>query len=217
MCYISEKDIKYSKILTNNLEKEAKDKIKYCQEYLNSLNKNEEEEEEESESNSDDDFTSNNNEDSNSYYSSNIDKETSTRGGFNKINSSISKFGKTDFLKKATSLENSKNNTKIEKINPIRGSQSSKIIKEIKNDNENNKEKEKEKEKHKLSSSNSISKQMKKIQGKNNINNFYKVNLSQIHFMIYDFNKDMIVEGNKNEINIKVENIINNSKNIDII
>ena len=35
--------------------------------------------------------------------------------------------------------------------------------------------------------------------------------------MIFDFNKDMIVEGNKNEINLKIENIINNAKKKDII
>ena len=29
--------------------------------------------------------------------------------------------------------------------------------------------------------------------------NYYKVNLSNMHFMIFDFNKDMVVEGNKNE------------------
>jgi hypothetical protein len=31
--------------------------------------------------------------------------------------------------------------------------------------------------------------------------------------MIYDFNKDMIVEENKNKINDKVEKILNKSKN----
>ena len=53
---------------------------------------------------------------------------------------------------------------------------------------------------------------MKKYQGKNFINDYYKVNLSSIRLMIYDFNKDMLIEGNKNEINFKIENIIINSK-----
>ncbi len=57
-----------------------------------------------------------------------------------------------------------------------------------------------------------LSLQIKKYQGKNYINNYYKVNLSQMHFMIYDFNKEMIIEGNKNEIASKIDNIINNSK-----
>ena len=54
----------------------------------------------------------------------------------------------------------------------------------------------------------------KKIQKKNSlINNYYKVNLNNIHYMIYDFYKDMIVEGNKNEVVSKIETILTNSKN----
>ena len=58
----------------------------------------------------------------------------------------------------------------------------------------------------------------KKYQNKNNItNNFYKVKLNKIHFMIYDFYKDMIVEGNKNEIVSKVEDIMSDTKNMESI
>ena len=54
---------------------------------------------------------------------------------------------------------------------------------------------------------------MKTNQTKNYLNSYYKVNLNKVRLMIYDFNKDMIVEENKNKINYKVEKILNNSKN----
>ena len=57
----------------------------------------------------------------------------------------------------------------------------------------------------------------KKIQKKNSIvNSFYRVNLSNIHYMIYDYYKDMIIEGNKNDIVSKIEKIINpNNKDLE--
>ena len=45
------------------------------------------------------------------------------------------------------------------------------------------------------------------------INKYYKVNLSKIHFMIFNFDKEMIVEGNKNEKICKIEKIITSIKN----
>jgi len=42
-------------------------------------------------------------------------------------------------------------------------------------------------------------------------NSFYKVNLNKIHFLIYDFNKDMIIDAD-NEKTSKIENIIKNTK-----
>ena len=58
----------------------------------------------------------------------------------------------------------------------------------------------------------------KKLQNKNNIiNSYYKVKLNNIHYMIYDFYKNMIVEGNKNEIVSKVEAIMTNTKNMELI
>ena len=58
----------------------------------------------------------------------------------------------------------------------------------------------------------------KKIQKKNSIiNSFYKVNLSNIKYMIFDFYKDMIVEGDKKEIVSKIETIMINSKNLEPI
>ena len=42
-------------------------------------------------------------------------------------------------------------------------------------------------------------------------NNFYKVNLNKVHFLIYDFNRDMIVDSNTEQIS-KIENILKNTK-----
>ena len=52
----------------------------------------------------------------------------------------------------------------------------------------------------------------KPIAYKNDIfNSFYKVNLNKIHFLIYDFNKDIIIDSS-NEKTSKIENIIKNAK-----
>ena len=61
--------------------------------------------------------------------------------------------------------------------------------------------------------SNNILHQQKKNKEKDIFNSYYKVNLNNMHFMIFDFNKDMIVEGNKKEIILKMENIIHSFKN----
>ena len=54
----------------------------------------------------------------------------------------------------------------------------------------------------------------KKLINKSNLsNNYFKVNLSNVHLMVYDFYKDMIVEGNKNDIVSKVEFVMSNAKN----
>ena len=64
---------------------------------------------------------------------------------------------------------------------------------------------------------NSVNKQVKMFNGKNNMNKYYEVNLNNIHFMIFDFNKEMIVDGNKNEINIKMKKLLNSAMNNDKI
>lgn len=52
----------------------------------------------------------------------------------------------------------------------------------------------------------------KQIAHKHDIfNSFYKVNLNKIRFLIYDFNKDMIIDAD-NEKTSKIENIIKNTK-----
>ena len=57
----------------------------------------------------------------------------------------------------------------------------------------------------------------KKNQKKNSlVNSFYRVNLSNIHYMIYDYYKDMIIEGNKNLIVSKIEQIMINPDNNDL-
>ena len=43
------------------------------------------------------------------------------------------------------------------------------------------------------------------------LNSFYKVNLNKIHFLIYDFNKDMIIDATY-EKSSKIENIIKNTR-----
>ena len=43
------------------------------------------------------------------------------------------------------------------------------------------------------------------------LNNFYRVNLDNIHFSIYDFNKDMVIDNDFEKIS-KIENIMKNSK-----
>ena len=50
-----------------------------------------------------------------------------------------------------------------------------------------------------------------KESGKNLSYNFYRVNLKKIHFLLYDFNKEMFVE-NKNENISKVEEVMKNNK-----
>ena len=47
------------------------------------------------------------------------------------------------------------------------------------------------------------------------INNYYKVDLKNVRYWIFDYHKDMIVLGNKNLIVSKVESIINDLKNKD--
>jgi hypothetical protein len=97
----------------------------------------------------------------------------------------------------------------MDKIPPILGKSSS--LKPIKEEKEDNNDKIK-KDINKITSNYNIQ-TIKKAQGKEMISNYYKVNLSNIRFMIFDFNKEMIVEGNKDEIIFKIDTIINSSKN----
>ena len=64
---------------------------------------------------------------------------------------------------------------------------------------------------------NKILYQQRRSKERDIFNNYYKVNLNNMHFMIFDFNKDMIVEGNKKEIILKMESIIHSFKNKDNI
>ena len=59
---------------------------------------------------------------------------------------------------------------------------------------------------------NSQHQKIKPVQNKNDLlNSIYKVNLNKIHFSIYDFNKDMVIELNIEKTS-KVESIIKNPK-----
>ena len=54
----------------------------------------------------------------------------------------------------------------------------------------------------------------KKLINKNSIvSKYYKVNLSKIHFTIFNFDKEMIAEGDKEEKECKIEKIMENIKN----
>ena len=209
MCFNFEKDFTKSKILQSILFKEANAKLKKYQEYLNSLNNNDETSL--SESNSDDDYISSYFDDDEDIESSNINKESSNiRFSLRNKFSSNKNLNKKVSIKKSISLKNVKN-SKIEKIIPIRESYTLNKISEVTENPEIDLLKERKKSKV-INHNNSISQQTKKIQGKYNNNAYYKVNLNKIHYLIYDFNKDMFVEGNKNEISLKVDTIINNIK-----
>ena len=58
-------------------------------------------------------------------------------------------------------------------------------------------------------------KNTKKLKKNNIINDAYTVNLSHIRFMIFDFYRDMVVEGSKKEVVSKIDNTINKLKNLD--
>ena len=205
-CYNLEKDYINSKVLNDVLYKESIKKIEEYHKYLRTL-KNKEKESNITKSESEEDYTSNSYED---YDSDDLDKQfSSNNNSINKTNS-INKQGKNfKKIQKSITLKHSIK-FKIGKINPIKASHTLKMIKEVKEDNEKNNKKNKSGNIIRIDTK--FSENMKKYQEKNYLNNYYKVNLSKIRFLIYDFHKDMVVEGNKSEINIKIENITINSK-----
>ena len=205
LSYNFQKENINSKILHSCLHKQAIEKINNYQEYLKSLKNNEESDKNESNSEEDED-NSNGEEESET---SDIDKEQSSNiNSISNVNSFNKKLNNELYMKKAITLRN-RVKSKIEKIEAIKETKTLKEIKEIKN----NKKGDLESNLKKSIISNSINaQQIKKIQEKNNMSNYYKVNLSKIHYMIYDFNKDMFIEGKKNEIIAKVDDILNNSK-----
>ena len=211
MSYNFEKDNSNSKLWQTDLYKEAMVKINNYQEYLNNLKNIKESEE--SESNSEDDYSSSNSDEDSD--SSNSEKDISSKiMSLNKLNSSSKKINKNVIFQKSISYK-SKKKSKIEIVSPIKETNTLKIIKEEKGANAKDyyKKKTKDKKKSIISISN-LSQQTKKNQTKNNNNtiNFYRVNLNNIHYLIYDFNKDMFIEGNKNEIIIKIDWLINSAK-----
>ena len=206
MIYTLEKDDYKSILLVSNLQKEAIVKIKQYNEYKKSM---------QSKSNILDLSQSNSyesgEEDDNSSeiedpeYSE-IEKNSSSINNFSR-NSSLYKRHASIF--KSITLKN-KRNTHIESVSPIGKSFTLNIIKEVK---ENSKDDIKEKErKIKFSTNTIIQQETKRYKNVNTFNNYYKVDLSNIYFMIYDFNKDMIVEAKEEEKILEIERIKNESK-----
>ena len=208
MCYNFEKNTSKLKLLNKNLHKEAMEKIKIYQEYLNSLKKDKTSDR--SESDSEEEYSSNSSEEV--LDSSNTNKESSSISKVKPHEKKLSIINKKNILK-AISLTNEVK-SKIEKISPIKESNSLKVIKEAKEEKEIDLLKESSQiilDNYNNNNDNNVSRQIKKVPGKNHIN-FFRVSLNKIHYLIYDFNKDMFVEGNKNDISIKIENILNNIK-----
>ena len=206
-CYNCDKDYNDSKILNDALYKEAKKKIDQYQKFLKTLN-NKEKESDINNSESEGNETSESEEDSDSddLEEEEISKEISNDNSLIKSNSINKK--NINLYRKSITVRNMIK-SRIEKINSIKGSKTLKVIKEVKNEEKTSNNNKNESQ---IKINNNISDKLKKYQGKNFINDYYKVNLSSIRLMIYDFNKDMLIEGNKNEINFKIENIIINSK-----
>ena len=205
-CYNCQKDYNDSKLLNDVLYKEAINKINEYQNYLKTL-KIKEKESDISNSESEGNYTSESEENSDS--DDIEEEEISNANSLIRSNSSIKKQN-TKSIQKSISVK-STIKSKIESIRSIKASRTLKVIKEVKyNEKKNNNNNNKNESQIKISSN--ISDKLKKYQGKNFMNNYYKINLSRIHLMIYDFNKDMVIEGSKNEINYKIENIIINSK-----
>ena len=197
MCYSLEKDTNKSNLLKSNLQKQAMSKIKEFHEYLQSIKKNKIL-----------DLSKSN--DSENEYSSNSDEdeEDEEEEDESLSKSLIHKNNKDEInIQKSITLKN-RPSIQIEKASPSPGKSSTIRLKTDAKDENNDKNK---KDTIKITSNNNLQ-VIKKAQGKEMISNYYKVNLSNIHFMIFDFNKDMIVEGDKNEIVFKIDNIINSSK-----
>ena len=193
--YEPSKNINFNRKLKEILKKEAMSKI---QKYVEEINKNK------SSSNNSDEFV---NETSESI----IDSESEPKSSSSSVSNSSSQkptenfhlnIKNKGFLKASTFFN--KDNTNINKINNY-SFDKVKTIKKTKTrnsamyDNQNN---------------SPIIKRNNKESEKNikTVNyNYYKVNLKRIHFLSYDFNKEMIVE-NKNENISKVEEVMKNNK-----
>ena len=169
------------------LKNEATEKIKEYQEQLKLISKDSESNESE-EIESEEDFEDNS---KNTYSSNNISNSE-------KVNEIL----KNSSLKSNFSEKGEKEDKK-EKENILK-SQSKFVNNNAKNDNSITKERN-------IISNNKLPKI------NSFLSNFYKVNLNHIHYMIFDFYRDMIIEGNKKEVCSKVENILTKIKNLDII
>ena len=208
MSYNIEKDNRKSTILKSNLQKKAMAKLKEYNDYLKSLktkkkklNKKKSKSNDESEN---DDSSSN--EEGSEISDEEEEEEPSSNSSQNNKNNKIHK----------SMTLNDKYQKKIENIPPtFMKSSTLKQIKEEKEEKSDEDIVENEQIKNNIIeiNSNNFLHQQKKNKEKDIFNSYYKVNLNNMHFMIFDFNKDMIVEGNKKEIILKMENIIHSFKN----
>jgi len=208
MSYNIEKDNKKSTLLKSNLQNKALAKLKEYNDYLKSLkakkkksNKNKSKSNDDSEN---DDSSSN---EEGSEISDEEEEESSSKSSL---------YNKNIKIHKSITL-NDKSQPQIEKISPvyIKSSTLKKIKEEKEKSDEDISYNSQIKDNFAELSSNNVIYQEKKNKEKNLFNSYYRVNLNNMHFMIYDFNKDMLVEGNKKEIVLKMENIIHSFKNND--
>ena len=212
MSYNIEKDNRKSTILKSNLQKKAMAKLKEYNDYLKSL-KTKKKKLNKKKSKSNDE--SENDDSSSNEEGSEISDEDENEEEEEESSSNSSQNNKNFKIHKSTTL-NDKYQHKIENIPPtFMKSSTLKQIKEEKEEKSDEDIVENEQIKNNIIeiNSNNILHQQKKNKEKDIFNSYYKVNLNNMHFMIFDFNKDMIVEGNKKEIILKMENIIHSFKN----
>ena len=202
--YKFEKDINSMNNLNSILKKEAMNKIKEFHENLKSMKKDKKEIDF-----SDSSESGESAEDENDSEISESKEETEEVPDEKEKTVIISPMTKTNsiYLKKHSTLK-SKRKSYIE---THLFTDKNQIIKKLFDENE---VKNKQIIENKRSSS--VNKIVKIFNEKNIMNKYYEVNLNNIHFMIYDFNKDMLVDGNKNEVNIKIKKILNGSNNNEI-
>ena len=198
MSYILEKNKQISQ-LNSYLKSQAMTKIRKCQEYIYSIEKEK----------SILELSKSNSNDSDSYYSSDIGEDYET-SDLEKNPSSIS-YSRKSSLNKFKSLKTTvikkKKNTYIEKASSLTKTYTLNLLNEIKGFN-----REDQKNKTIIMSSNNVIPQQSKIfENEYTFDNYYKVDLSKITLFIYDFNRDMAVEAGDEEVILKIESIKKNS------
>ena len=213
MSYNFEKDINNMNNLKSILKKEAMNKIKEYHENIKSMKKHKKQIDfsdsnrsgESSEDENDSEYSES--KDETEEISDEEEKEKEKEKEKRIMNSPMPKRGNFLLKKNSTTESRRKSYVELHKF-----TDNNQVIKNIFNENEVKNKKATENKR-----SSNINKQLKMFNEKNNMNKYYEVNLNNIHFMIYDFNKEMLVDGNKNEINIKIKKILNSSINNDKI
>ena len=183
LCFIKKNETDEPSNYLEILKKEAENKKEIYDEQLKLISKDDESSSDGSEDNESDDFSDNN---SNfNIYSSITNSDENKKG---------------DIIKNEIKKEEYEEN-KEKELDNIDKNRTKKNLQE--NAGENNS----------LNSS-LHENSSKRLMNKNNLSNqIYRVNLSNIQLLIYDFYKDMIVDGSKNDLVSKVETIFNNVRN----